>query len=101
MAGSRAAPFSPADLARHRQKYVLAGLGLTLVGLGLLGAELPTSPAALLRAIPVSAVGLLGLWIGGILLGNVLRPMWQPRAPRRAGLRAGAPPDAPPSATDR
>lgn len=68
---------------RRRQKYVLTGLLLTLVGFVLLGIGLPTAPAALVQAIPVAAAGLLALWIGGILLGNVLSPMWKRRPGRR------------------
>ncbi|MGI0053959.1 MAG: hypothetical protein ACREC5_05725 [Thermoplasmata archaeon] len=69
---------------RRRQKYVLAGLFLTLIGLALVGLALPTAPGALARALPDAAAGLLGLWIGGILLGNVLRPVWKARPRRRA-----------------
>ncbi|HTW40059.1 MAG TPA: hypothetical protein VMF04_04305 [Thermoplasmata archaeon] len=47
------------------------GLGLlfTLVGLFLLSALLPTAPGSLGYGIAVGAVGILTLWVGGILMG--------------------------------
>jgi hypothetical protein len=65
---------------RRRQKVVVTGLFLTFVGLFAASVELPVDPAALLRTIPIVAVGLLALWIGGILLGNSVRPIGRPRS---------------------
>ncbi len=45
------------------------GLLLTFVGLGLLAVLFPTSPTQLGLALPVAAVGILALWVGGILMG--------------------------------
>jgi len=47
------------------------GIGLlsTLAGLGLLAALLPSAPERLTYVLPVAAVGLLLLWVGGILMG--------------------------------
>lgn len=45
------------------------GLLLTLAGLFLLSALLPTAPEKLAYALPVVAVGILALWGGGILMG--------------------------------
>jgi hypothetical protein len=45
------------------------GLLLTFVGLGLVAILFPTSPTQLGVALPVAAVGLLALWVGGILMG--------------------------------
>lgn len=45
------------------------GLLLTLVGLFVLGGTIPTAPGTLERAVAVTAVGAVALWVGGILLG--------------------------------
>lgn len=45
------------------------GLLLTLVGLFLLADTLPVAPGPLARVLPLLAAGILGLWIGGILMG--------------------------------
>lgn len=70
------------ETARRRQRYVLIGLLLTFLGIGLTGVEFPTAPAALGRLLPILGFGMLALWIGGILLGNVMRPFWRPRRSR-------------------
>jgi hypothetical protein len=45
------------------------GLLLTFIGLALIAILFPTSPAQLGIALPVAAVGILALWVGGILMG--------------------------------
>jgi len=45
------------------------GLLLTLVGLFLLVLLFPTDPGSFARVLPVAAVGLVALWVGGILMG--------------------------------
>ena len=45
------------------------GLLLTLVGLFLLVLLFPTNPESFARVLPVAAVGLVALWVGGILMG--------------------------------
>ena len=49
---------------------VLLGLFLTLVGLFVLGGTVPTAPGTLERAVAVTAVGALALWVGGLILGR-------------------------------
>ncbi|MGA8543131.1 MAG: hypothetical protein WB947_06310 [Thermoplasmata archaeon] len=65
-------PPSPAARVPSRftrgQKIGL-GLLLTIVGLFLLSALLPTAPGKLGFALAVAAVGILSLWVGGILMG--------------------------------
>jgi hypothetical protein len=77
-------PPADSDLrpVRRRQRRVMLGLLLTLIGVLALGAILPLAPDALVRAAPFAAVALVGLWVGGILLGSR-------GAPRR---RTGEPP---------
>jgi hypothetical protein len=65
---------------RRRQKVVVVGLFLTFLGLFAAALELPVAPVALEHAIPGVAVGLLALWIGGILLGNSVRPFGRARS---------------------
>jgi len=48
---------------------VVGGLLLTLGGLYVLIEILPTDPATLAHDIPFVGVGLVALWVGGILLG--------------------------------
>lgn len=45
------------------------GLLLTLVGLFLLTLLLPTDPSRLATLLPVAGVGIVALWVGGILMG--------------------------------
>jgi len=53
-----------------RGEMVGVGLLLTLVGLFVLGGTLPTDPGSLERAVAITAVGIVALWVGGILLGR-------------------------------
>ena len=46
------------------------GLVLTLVGLFLVAILFPTSPSDVSTLLPVAAVGILAVWVGGILLGQ-------------------------------
>lgn len=54
-----------------RSKPVRLGLGLfsTLVGLAFLVLLFPTAPGPLAHALPIAAVGMVALWLGGILMG--------------------------------
>jgi len=45
------------------------GLLLTFVGLFLLVLLFPTDPASFRTVLPVAAVGIVALWVGGILMG--------------------------------
>ena len=45
------------------------GLLLTLIGLFLLVLLFPTDPSSFARVLPIAAVGLVALWVGGILMG--------------------------------
>lgn len=49
------------------------GLLLTLAGLFVLGGLVPSAPSGLERSVAVAAVGIVGLWVGGILLGSAMR----------------------------
>jgi len=49
---------------------VAVGLLLTLVGLFVLGGTVPTDPSTLERAVAVTGVGAVALWVGGLLLGS-------------------------------
>ncbi len=64
----------PAPPVRRKERLsrtgkIGLGLLLTLVGLFLLTLLFPTSPDALARVLPVAAVGLVALWVGGVLMG--------------------------------
>ncbi len=60
----------PARRSRlSRGQRVGLGLLLTLLGLFLCVAALPSSPGPLLRILPYFGAGLVALWVGGILLG--------------------------------
>ena len=52
-----------------KPKKIGGGLLLTIVGLFLLSALLPTAPEKLAYALTVAAAGILTLWVGGILMG--------------------------------
>jgi len=67
-----------ATATRRRQTVVVGGLVLTFAGLFLVAGLLPTGTAALARALPLAAAGLLAVWAGGILLG-----LGSPRRGRR------------------
>ena len=72
---SAASP-APAPAARGRRRklsrgeMVGVGLLLTLVGLFVLGGSLPTDPGSLERAAAITGVGIVAVWVGGILLGR-------------------------------
>ncbi|MCI4322610.1 MAG: hypothetical protein L3K03_01060 [Thermoplasmata archaeon] len=67
---------------RRRQRQVVLALVFTFLGLLALALLLPSAPSRLTLGILVGLVAVLGLWIGGILLGNAVRPYWKGR--RRA-----------------
>jgi hypothetical protein len=48
---------------------IMLGLLVTFVGIGSLWAGFPTDPGDLTRAAPAIALGAVGLWAGGLLLG--------------------------------
>jgi hypothetical protein len=52
-----------------RIRNIGLGLFLTLVGIFLLSVLIPTAPARLGYALGVGAVGILAVWVGGILMG--------------------------------
>jgi len=67
---------SPTPPVRSRRRPALSkpakiGLGLlfTLVGLFLLVLLFPTNPGSFTTVLPVAAVGIVALWVGGILMG--------------------------------
>lgn len=63
-------PPTPARRPRlSRQAFIGLGLLLTLAGLFLLLILFPTAPGPLAVVLPVAAVGLVALWVGGILMG--------------------------------
>jgi hypothetical protein len=74
VSASAPAPIDPAPPALRRRGLSKAGkigLGLlfTFVGLFLVSILLPTAPGQFARLLPVAAVGLALLWVGGILMG--------------------------------
>jgi len=67
---------SPTTRRRRRggpklSKPAKIGLGLlfTLLGLFLLVLLFPTDPSKFSTVLPVAAVGIVALWVGGILMG--------------------------------
>lgn len=48
---------------------MVGGVLLTFAGLLFASLLLPTSPSALASSLPVAAVALFVLWLGGLLLG--------------------------------
>jgi len=52
-----------------RVQKIGLGLLLTLVGLFLLSILLPTAPGEQAKFLPVAGVGIVALWVGGILMG--------------------------------
>jgi hypothetical protein len=64
-----ASPPSPKPPRWSKSAKIGLGLLLTLIGLFLLSALLPTAPGKLAFGITVAAVGILTLWSGGILMG--------------------------------
>jgi len=71
MAPATPPPTEPPPPRRGLSKQQRIGLGLllTFVGLGLVAVLLPTAPGAFAFALPVAAVGLIALWVGGIMMG--------------------------------
>lgn len=66
------APPEPRSARRtglSKNQKIGIGLVLTFLGLALIAILFPTSPAQLGVALPVAAVGILALWVGGILMG--------------------------------
>lgn len=45
------------------------GLALSLLGLFLLSILFPTAPGSFATVLPVAAVGIVALWVGGVLMG--------------------------------
>jgi hypothetical protein len=70
---------TPSPAERRRQGIVVVGLLLTFLGLFLASRLLPTDPGALTALLPAAAAGLVALWLGGILLGNSVRPFGRRR----------------------
>ena len=65
---------APRDRAARRPRLsknqrIGLGLLLTLTGLFLLADLIPSAPGPLARVLPVAAVGIVVLWVGGILMG--------------------------------
>jgi hypothetical protein len=52
-----------------RQAKIGLGLALSLVGLFLISALLPTAPDKLAFGIGVAAAGVVSIWLGGVLMG--------------------------------
>jgi hypothetical protein len=68
--GTNAAPTRPPRGPRlSRTQRIGGGLVLTIVGIFLLSALLPTAPTKLAYALAVAGGGILALWVGGILMG--------------------------------
>ncbi|MCI4361113.1 MAG: hypothetical protein L3J91_05365 [Thermoplasmata archaeon] len=65
-------PLTPEQDRRRvrRQRRVMGGLLLTLAGLLFAEGLLPTATGALERALPILAIALGSMWLGGILLGG-------------------------------
>ena len=73
-----AAPAGPSPAWRPRFRLsagatIALGLFLTLVGLFVLGGTVPTAPGTLERAVAITGVGILAVWVGGVLLGRAGR----------------------------
>jgi len=64
---SSAAPSRKPRLTKSQK--IGGGLLLTILGLFLLSALLPTAPDKLGYALTVAGVGIVALWVGGILMG--------------------------------
>ncbi|MGA7923976.1 MAG: hypothetical protein WCA77_08380, partial [Thermoplasmata archaeon] len=57
------------SVSHRRQRIVVVGLLLSILGWFLLVLLLPSSPGGLYRVLPVAAGGMSIVWIGGILMG--------------------------------
>ncbi len=62
-------PGRPRRRGLSKAAKISLGLALTLVGLFLLAILFPTAPGPLATVLPVAAVGIVALWVGGILMG--------------------------------
>lgn len=62
-------PDDRVPLRRSPRAKLGIGLLLTLVGLFVLGGTLPTQPGSLERAVAVTGIGVVALWLGGMFLG--------------------------------
>ena len=69
MQAAAEAPATPGRRGFSKNQKIGTGLLLTFVGLALIAVLFPTSPSGLGIALPVAAVGILALWVGGILMG--------------------------------
>jgi len=73
MSAAASAPPVPAAPPGPRRRSPRAKLGigllLTLVGLFVLGGTLPTQSGTLERAVAVTGLGVVALWLGGLFLG--------------------------------
>jgi hypothetical protein len=74
------APRTPAE--HRRQRQVIVGVLITLLGLLALASLLPSAPSQLTHGILIGLASMAGLWIGGVLLGNAVRPYWDRRRSR-------------------
>jgi hypothetical protein len=67
-------PVAPAPGPRRprlsRGATIALGVAFTLLGLFVLGGTIPSAPGTLERALGVAAVGIIALWVGGLLLGS-------------------------------
>ncbi|MCI4339173.1 MAG: hypothetical protein L3J68_02425 [Thermoplasmata archaeon] len=60
----------PAPRRTHSKELKIGGgLLLTIVGLLLLSVLLPTAPEQFAWVLPVAGLGVVLLWVGGILMG--------------------------------
>lgn len=66
--GSPTTPGS-VEYSRRRQRWVMLGLLLTIIGLILVALLFPSDPQAVTSDLPYIAAGLVALWVGGILMG--------------------------------
>ncbi|MGA8664394.1 MAG: hypothetical protein WB809_04930 [Thermoplasmata archaeon] len=62
-------PTPPPRRRLSRSARIGLGLLFTFLGLFLLSILLPTDPGQFSRLLPVAAVGMTVLWLGGILMG--------------------------------
>jgi hypothetical protein len=67
-----APPGAPAPVRRRglsKNQKIGLGLLLTFVGLALVAVLLPTAPGRFALLLPVAGVGIVAIWVGGILMG--------------------------------
>ncbi len=63
-----APPRRPPRLSRGAK--IALGVLLTLVGLFVIGGTIPSASGTLERALGIAAIGIVSLWVGGLLLGS-------------------------------